>query len=231
MASKFNLTFRYIDDVLSINNDAISNYLHLIYPPELEINETTESHCSASYLDLFLEFDRQGKLSTKIYDKRDDFNFPIVNFPFLSSNIPSSPAYGVFTSQLIRYARASSLYKDFIDRSMLLAKKLLTQGYQMPKLISSLKRLYGRHHVIVDNTMSRFQKCLMIYWAFHNYFSCLLPDFTLKECMTGDTCGAGGAHSSGTPGLTLDDSRVHAFPCFCVFVCRSTLSVSLECRF
>ena len=83
-------------------------------------------------------------------DKRDDFNFPIVNFPFLSSNIPSSPAYGVFTSQLIRYARASSLYKDFIDRSMLLAKKLLTQGYQMPKLISSLKKFYGRHHVLVD---------------------------------------------------------------------------------
>ena len=150
LASKFNLTFRYIDDVLSINNDAISNYLHIIYPPELEINETTESHCSASYLDLFLEFDRQGKLSTKIYDKRDDFNFPIVNFPYLSSNIPSSPAYGVFTSQLIRYARASSLYKDFIDRSMLLAKKLLTQGYEMPKLISSLKKFYGRHHELVD---------------------------------------------------------------------------------
>ena len=125
-------------------------YLHIIYPPELEINETTESYCSASYLDIFLEFDRQGKLNTKIYDKRDDFNFPIVNFPYLSSNIPSSPAYGVFTSQLIRYARASSLYKDFIDRSMLLAKKLLTQGYEMPKLISSLKKFYGRHHELVD---------------------------------------------------------------------------------
>ena len=146
LASKFNLTFRYIDDVLSINNDAISNYLHFIYPPELEINETTESHCSASYLDLFLEFDRQGKLSTKIYDKRDDFNFPIVNFPYLTSNIPASPAYGVFTSQLIRYARASSLYKDFIDRSMLLARKLLTQGYEMPRLVSSLRKFYGRHH-------------------------------------------------------------------------------------
>ena len=150
LASKFNLTFRYIDDVLSINNDTISNYLHMIYPPELEINETTESHCSASYLDLFLDFDRHGKLHTRIYDKRDDFNFPIVNFPYLSSNIPSSPAYGVFVSQLIRFARASSLYKDFLDRSMLLAKKLLTQGYQLPKLISSLKKFYGRHHELVD---------------------------------------------------------------------------------
>ena len=44
-----------------------------------------------------------GKLSTRLYDKRDDFDFHIVNFPFLSSNIPSSPSYGVYISQLIRY--------------------------------------------------------------------------------------------------------------------------------
>ena len=53
LASKFYLTFRYIDGVISINNDAISNYLHIIYPPELEINETTESQFSASYLNIF----------------------------------------------------------------------------------------------------------------------------------------------------------------------------------
>ena len=49
-----------------------------------------------------------GRLNTKIYDKRDDFNFPIVNFPFLCSNIPAAPAYGVYVSQLIRYSKASS---------------------------------------------------------------------------------------------------------------------------
>ena len=150
VASKFNWTFRYIDDVLSINNKDISSYLDIIYPPELEINETTESPISASYLDLYLKFDKQGKLTTKIYDKRDDFNFPIVNFPFLSSNIPTSPAYGVFVSQLIRYARASSLYTDFLDRSVLLARKLLKQGYQLPRLESSLKKFYGRYHELMD---------------------------------------------------------------------------------
>ena len=56
---------------------------------------------SASYFDLHLEIDTKGKLNTKLYDKRDDFNFPMVNFPFLSSNIPSAPAYGVYVSQLI----------------------------------------------------------------------------------------------------------------------------------
>ena len=138
VASRFNWTFRYIDDVLSINNKDISSYLDIIYPPELEINETTESPISASYLDLYLKFDKQGKLTTRIYDKRDDFNFPIDNFPFLSSNIPTSPSYCVFVSQLIRYARASSLYTDFIDRSVLLARKLLRQRYQLPRLESIL---------------------------------------------------------------------------------------------
>ena len=61
--------------------------------------------------------DLDGQLRTSLYDKRDDFNFHITNFPILSSNIPSSPAYGVFISQLIRYARACSSYGCFILRA------------------------------------------------------------------------------------------------------------------
>ena len=83
-------------------------------------------------------------------DKRDDFNFNIVNFPFLSSNIPQSPAYGVFVSQLIRYARASSLYEDFITRSQLLTSKLLKQCFTRNRLIANFKKFYGRHNVLVD---------------------------------------------------------------------------------
>jgi hypothetical protein len=60
----------------------------LIYPPELEVKETTDTASSASFLDLYLEFDDSGQLSTKIYDKRDDFNFKIINFPNMCSNIP-----------------------------------------------------------------------------------------------------------------------------------------------
>ena len=98
LAKSFNFTFRYIDDVLSLNNDKFKDFLHLIYPNELEIKDTTDTMKSASYLDLFLEIDNTRHLKTKLYDKRDDFNFPIVNFPFLSSNIPASPAYGVYIS-------------------------------------------------------------------------------------------------------------------------------------
>ena len=76
----------------------------------------------------------------------DDFNFSIVNFPFLSSNVPSAPAYGVYVSQLIRHARACSNFQDFMERRKVLTTKLLSQGYQKPKLVATLKKFYGRHH-------------------------------------------------------------------------------------
>jgi hypothetical protein len=80
----------------------------LVYPPELEIKETTDTASSTSILDTYLEFDDSGQLSTNIYDKRDDFNFKIINFPNMCSNIPASPAYGVYLSQLIRYIGMST---------------------------------------------------------------------------------------------------------------------------
>ena len=83
--------------------------------------------------------------NSSFYDKRDDFNFHITNFPFLSSNIPTSPAYGVFISQLIRYARACSSYGCFILRATRLSNKLLEQGYVKERLKSSLRKFYGRY--------------------------------------------------------------------------------------
>ena len=158
LASRFNLTYRYIDDVLSINNPEFENYLGQMYPAELEIKDTTESTTSASYLDLLLSIRRDGQLQTSIYDKRDDFNFHITNFPFLSSNIPSSPAYGVFISQLIRYARACSSYECFILRARRLSSKLLKQGYLVERLKSSFRKFYGRYGDLVEQygvTLSR----------------------------------------------------------------------------
>ena len=114
LAKSFNFTFRYIDDVLSLNNSKFSDYINDIYPEELEIKETTDNSTSSSFLDLLFEFDNDNRLRVKIYDKRDDFNCNIVNYPFLCGNIPHSPSYGVYISQLIR---ASTLYDDFVSRS------------------------------------------------------------------------------------------------------------------
>jgi len=101
LARSFNFTFRYIDDVLSLNNSMFGNFVDRIYPIELEIKDTTDTDRSASYLDLHLEIYSERRLRMKLYDKRDYFNFPIVNFPFICSNIPAEPAYGVYISQLI----------------------------------------------------------------------------------------------------------------------------------
>jgi hypothetical protein len=101
LARSFNFMFRYIDDVLSLHNSRFGYFVDHIYSIELEIKDTTDTYRSASYLDLHLEIDSEGQLRTKLYDKRDDFNLPIVNFPFICSNIPATPAYGVYISQLI----------------------------------------------------------------------------------------------------------------------------------
>ena len=98
--------------------------------------------------------------TSKHYDKRDDFNFSIVNFPFQCSNIPAAPAYGVYVSQLIHYSRASSKYIDFVERGILLSQKLLRQGYESIKLRSSLKKFYGRHHELIGHYDKRVSEII-----------------------------------------------------------------------
>ena len=128
LSQSFNFTFRYIDDVLSLNNSRFGDFVVRIYPIELEIKDTTDTDTSASYISIRLEIDSEGRLRTKLYDKRDDCNVPIVNFPFICSNIPAAPEYGVYISQMIRYSRACGSYQDFLDRGLLLTRKLLNQG-------------------------------------------------------------------------------------------------------
>jgi hypothetical protein len=133
-----------------INNSRFGDIVDRIYPISLEIKVTTDTDRSASYLDLHLEIDSQGRLITKFYDKTDNFIFPIVNIPFICSNIPGAPAYGVYISKLIRYSRACGSYQDFLDRGLLLTRKLLSKGFLLVKLMSSLRKFYGRHHDLVD---------------------------------------------------------------------------------
>jgi hypothetical protein len=153
-ARAFNFTYRYIDDVLSINNPRFAEFLPLIYPPELEIKETTDTASSTSVLDLYLEFDDSGQLSTKSYDKRDDFNFKIKIFPNMCSNIPASPAYGIYISQLIRYARGSSNYSNFLKRHLYLRNRLLGQAIKRFALFEFLKSLYSDTKILSKNILS-----------------------------------------------------------------------------
>ena len=100
-----------------------------IYPTEFQIHKAYSSDTEAPFLDLNLS-KTNGIVSSKICDKLDDFNFEIVNLSFLDGDVPRSPSYGVYTSQLIRFARVCSNVDDFNNRNLFLTAKLLKQGYR-----------------------------------------------------------------------------------------------------
>ena len=84
---------------------------------------------------------RNGIVSSKIYDKRDD----LVNLPFLDGDVPRSPSYGVYISQLIRFARVCTNVDDFNNRNLFLTAKLLKQGYRYHKIWKAFSKFYHRH--------------------------------------------------------------------------------------
>ena len=96
-------------------------------------NKANIADTKVPFLDLHLSV-ANGFVSSKIYDKRDDFDFDIVNFPFLDGDVPCRISYGVYISQLIRFARVCNHVTDFNARNKCLTAKLLQQGYRYHKL-------------------------------------------------------------------------------------------------
>ena len=115
----FNSTSRYLDDLLNIDNPYFEQMVGQIYPTELQLNKANSSDTKAPFLDLNLSI-TNGIVTSNIYDKRDDFNFEIVNFPFLDGDVPRSPSYGVYISHLICFARVCSIVDDFNNRNLFL---------------------------------------------------------------------------------------------------------------
>ena len=89
-------------------------------------------------------------VKTKIYDKRDDFHFDIVKFPFLDGDVPRSTSYGVYLSQHIRFARVSSHIDDFNTGNKVFTAKLLRQRYRYHKIRKAFSKFYRRHCDIVS---------------------------------------------------------------------------------
>jgi hypothetical protein len=118
---------------------------------ELEIKDTVyTASMTASYLDLHVKIDSEGRLRTKRYYKRANFNFPIVKFLFIFSNIPAAAVCGVYISQFVRYSRACVSDYAFLDREFLLTRKILNQGFLVCNLKSPFPKCYCRHHDLVN---------------------------------------------------------------------------------
>jgi hypothetical protein len=130
---------RYIDDVLSLTNYNFGDFVDRIYPIWIEIKDMTDTDRSASYLDLHLETESEGRFIAKLYDKRDTFNCYLI-FLFICSNIPAAPAYGVYISQLNRRSLIAGL----------LNKEATEPSFLLVKVKSSLRKFYGSHHVLVN---------------------------------------------------------------------------------
>ena len=112
------------------------NMVSQIHPSEPQLNEASTSGTKATFLDLHL-YISNDIVSTKIYDKREDFDFEIVNFTFLDGGVPPSISYGVYISHLIRYARASNHVSDFKVRK---TARIRNRYNQVPHLSQDNKR-------------------------------------------------------------------------------------------
>ena len=156
----FNSTYRYLDDVFNIDNTYFDGMIKQMYPPELQLNKANSFDTEAPFLDLHLTIS-DGLVSSKIYDERDDFDFDIIYFPFLDGDVPRATSYGVYISQLIRFAGHVT---DFNTRNKIWTAKLLKQRYRYHKLRKTFSKFYRHHYDLVSkfNTWlkSLLKQCL-----------------------------------------------------------------------
>ena len=150
LAKKLNHTFRFIDDLGSFNSDGnFQKVTKDIYPPCLKLNKENESDNDATLLDINIKV-RNQQFETKLFDKRDAFGFTIVNYPDLSGNIPKRTSYGVFISQLLRFAIACMFLQDFIERSHNLIGKLISQGYTKEGLHKTFSKFHRKYNNVLE---------------------------------------------------------------------------------
>ena len=131
---------RYIDDLITpnISPEVVDIICNDIYPDELDIVPMNVDNTSTTFLDLDISIVNKRFL-TNLYDKRRDFNFNVVTFPNLKSNIPSKPSYGVFVGELYRICKSSSTTTNFILEVKLLISKLVGQNFDKNLLYKYLK--------------------------------------------------------------------------------------------
>ena len=147
VARKFGNTFRFIDDLMAINDDGeFERNIHDIYPSELELKKEHGGD-QVSFLDLDVSL-RNKEFSIKLFDKRDAFPFSIVRMPYCSSNMPSNIFYSCIAAEILRIGRPTSHLADFLNSSKCLLKRMFKQGAKVDRVAKVLLKIYGRHEVL-----------------------------------------------------------------------------------
>jgi hypothetical protein len=139
------MTFRFIDDTLSVDNpqwDAATSKPYEtggLYPSALVLNDTTITPQKVNFLGMCI-VDVSGDLSISVFDKRREFPFKVCRYPHKRSLIPEYIAYGVFTGLLHRYYRICTHFQDFLFNAALLARTMVKQGWHLPRLYTAFRR-------------------------------------------------------------------------------------------
>ena len=149
----FNDTSRYLDDIFTIDNPEFETHIPDIYPAELQLNKANTSDKETSFLDFNVKV-IGSDIHISVYNKRDGFGFPIVNFPWLSGDVPRLPSFGIYISQLVRFARCCSSVLDFHSKNLRLTSKLLTQGYIY--MYHKLRKTFGKFFRSYSELLSKF---------------------------------------------------------------------------
>ena len=146
VAKKLTYTYRLIDDITTLNSDGyFKEYFKEIYPPSLELNKENVGDLQANVLDLDINILDNNKFSCKLFDKRDNFNFKIVQFQPIHNNQASAISYGVFNSQIIRFSRICSDIKHFKERVLNMFNELCSLGYKDKRLIYNYNKIVRKH--------------------------------------------------------------------------------------
>ena len=138
-----------LGSLLDVDNPCFEGMVSRIYPPGLRLNKAGASDTEAPFLDLRLSIS-SGFVSSRVCDKRDDFDFDIVGFPFFDGGVPRSASCGVCISRLVRFAGVSGRVADFGARYKGLTARLLQQGYRYHKLQKTFFKFYRRHYELVS---------------------------------------------------------------------------------
>ena len=140
-----------------------------MYPEEMHLEKTNTGN-TCTFLDLVISI-QDGKFLYQSYDKRKDFNFDIINYPHLNSNVPQIPSYGVFTSQLIRFCEVNSQLLHFKNDIQLLVQKLVKQKFAPAILKAKFTQFYGNNIIRWSKFGTDIYNLLQIFWSLFLYFN------------------------------------------------------------
>ena len=147
LARKFGQVFRYIDDLLALNDgQSFDRYYRDIYPEELQLNKENEEDDNTNFLDLHIRIE-DGVFTTQLFDKRDYFGFNITRLPFKDSNIPCNMFYSSIAAECLRICRATSSKVHATASIKIVVARMIKQGADPSKMEFCISKMFNRHDI------------------------------------------------------------------------------------